>query len=63
MAFSPITFGKEATAEIKKVTWPTRDEVIRLTVAVIAISVIVGIFLGLIDLGLTKSLEFILSKK
>ncbi len=62
MAFSPITFGKEATAEIKKVTWPTRAEIIRLTVAVVAISIIVGIFLGAIDLLLTKGLEFILNK-
>ncbi len=53
MAFSPVTFGKQASDEIRKVTWPTRTEVIRLTVAVIAISVIVGLFLGGIDLILS----------
>jgi preprotein translocase subunit SecE len=62
MAFSPITFGREAVDEIKKVTWPTREEIIRLTVTVIAISVIVGLFLGGIDLLLTKIMEILLNR-
>ena len=62
MAFSPVTFGKEAADEIKKVTWPTRAEVIRLTVAVIVISVIVGLFLGGIDLLLEKILVKIIAR-
>ena len=62
MATSPITFTKQAVDELKKVTWPTRDEVIRLTVAVIAISVVVGLFLGGIDFVLTKTLETLLSR-
>lgn len=62
MAISPITFGKQASDEIRKVTWPTRAEVIRLTVAVIAISVIVGLFLGGIDLLLSKVLEKIVTR-
>jgi preprotein translocase subunit SecE len=62
MAFSPITFGKEAVDEIKKVTWPTRDEIIRLTVAVIAISVIVGVFLGGIDYLITKIFGLVITR-
>jgi preprotein translocase subunit SecE len=62
MAFSPITFGKEAVDELKKVTWPTRDEIIRLTISVIVISTIVGLFLGGLDLLLTKVLEIILGR-
>jgi preprotein translocase subunit SecE len=54
MAFSPVTFGKEAVDELRKVTWPDRSEIIRLTLTVIVISVIVGIFLGGIDLILEK---------
>ncbi len=63
MAFiSPITFGKESIDELKKVTWPTRAEIMRLTVAVIVISAIVGVFLGGIDLLLTKVLERLVSR-
>lgn len=63
MAFiSPVTFGKQSIDELKKVTWPTRTEIIRLTVAVIIISVIVGLFLGGIDLFLTKVLERVVAR-
>lgn len=62
MATSPITFTKQAVDELKKVTWPTRDEVIRLTISVIVISAVVGLFLGGIDFALTKTLEILLSR-
>lgn len=59
MIISPITFVKQSADELKKVVWPTREEVVRLTVAVVVISILVGIFIGGIDLGLTKLLEII----
>lgn len=59
MALSPITFGKQSVDELKKVTWPTRTEVTRLTVAVLVISVIVGLFLGGIDILLQRIIEMI----
>ena len=62
MTTSPITFVKQSLDELKKVTWPTRTEIIRLTVSVIIISVIVGIFLGGIDFLLTKVMEIVLNK-
>jgi preprotein translocase subunit SecE len=62
MATSPITFTKQAVDELKKVTWPTRAEITRLTVSVIVISAVVGIFLGAIDFGLTKILETLLNR-
>jgi len=58
--FSPITFGKEAWNELKKVTWPTRTEIIRLTIAVVVISIVVGVFLGGIDFLLTKAIDIII---
>ena len=39
----------ESWAELKKVAWPTRETVIRLTVLVIAVSVIVGIYIFVLD--------------
>ncbi|MCL5746889.1 MAG: preprotein translocase subunit SecE [Patescibacteria group bacterium] len=51
---------KETRDELKKVVWPTRDEVIRLTSVVIIVSVIVGIFLGGIDYILTNLLTLII---
>ena len=60
MRTSPVTFGKEAYEELKKVKWPTRADIIRLTITVLVISVVVGVFLGGIDLLLTKVTELIL---
>lgn len=45
----PIRFVREVITELKKVTWPTRGETVKLTVVVIAISVIVGVFIGILD--------------
>ena len=51
---APAKFLKEVVAELKKVTWPTREETIKLTVVVIAISVVVGAFIGGLDATLVK---------
>ena len=60
MSASPIVFVKEVQDELKKVVWPSRSEIIRLTAVVILISVIVGIFIGAVDLVLTRALEILL---
>jgi preprotein translocase subunit SecE len=46
---SPTKFFREVTSELKKVTWPTRQETVKLTAVVIAISVLVGAFIGGLD--------------
>jgi preprotein translocase subunit SecE len=45
----PVQFIKEVVAELKKVTWPTREDTMKLTAVVIALSVIVGVFIGGLD--------------
>lgn len=45
---------QESRSELRKVHWPTREETIQLTVAVIAMTVAVAIFLGLVDEILLK---------
>ena len=57
---TPIIFLKEVQEELKKVVWPTREEVIRLTFVVIAVSLIVGLFLGGIDFILTKLTQILI---
>jgi len=51
---TPTAFLKETRDELKKVVWPTRQEVIRLTFVVITISLIVGLFLGGLDFVFVK---------
>jgi len=45
-------FYEDTRAEIRKVSWPTRDEVIRLSIVVIVLSVSMAIFLGVIVDGI-----------
>lgn len=47
------------TEEIKLVTWPTRQEATELTATVIIISLIVALFVGIIDFSLAKALEIL----
>jgi len=56
---APTVFLREVREELGKVVWPTRDEVIRLTLTVILVSLVVGIFLGGLDFLLTKLLEVV----
>lgn len=55
-AFSFRLFG-EVASELKRVTWPTREETFRLTVMVIIVSAVIGVFLGLIDIGFSELIE------
>lgn len=55
-----VTFLREVRSELLKVTWPTRSEVIRLTLVVILISVFIGLYLGLADYLFTKLLELLI---
>ena len=57
---SPVAFLKETISELKKVVWPTRQEVIRLTFVVIFTSLLVGLLLGGADFIFTKAIELII---
>ncbi|CAN5149827.1 hypothetical protein BH09PAT1_BH09PAT1_5990 [soil metagenome] len=54
---SPIAFFQQTYDELKKVVWPTRDQLLRLTFIVIIISIVVGVYIGGIDALLTKLTE------
>jgi len=42
-------FIDEAWSELKKVTWPTREQVRNLTVLVFTISLVVGLYITVLD--------------
>jgi len=59
---NPAKFFTEVKAELSKVTWPTKDQVIRLTTVVIVISLAVGFFIGGLDFIFTKAVELVVQK-
>lgn len=53
-------FVIEARGELKKVTWPTRQQATSATWVVILLSIFIAIYLGLVDLGLSRLVKYIL---
>ncbi|NPA32085.1 MAG: preprotein translocase subunit SecE [Aquificae bacterium] len=47
--------------ELKHVTWPRRELVVKATISVIVFSLTVGVYLWILDLTFTKIISFILS--
>jgi preprotein translocase subunit SecE len=47
-------FFREVKVEIKKVVFPSKDELIGSTWVVIITVIIISVFLGVVDLGLSK---------
>jgi len=52
-------FFTEAKAELKKVSWPTQDELKDSTMVVIISVILLAAFIGIVDLLLSKLVELI----
>lgn len=50
----PVQFVREVVAELKKVTWPTPSDTIKLTLLVIVVSAAVGLYIGTLDIVLIQ---------
>ena len=58
-AFTFRVFG-EVVSELRRVTWPTRDETMRLTLMVLAVSAVIGVFLGAVDIVFSRIFGIVL---
>lgn len=54
-----IKFIKEVRNELKRVSWPSRDEIRGSTTVVIVIVLVLSVFIGLVDRALTYLVGFI----
>jgi len=50
----------QTSGELRKVSWPTWPEARQLTILVIIVMVVIGIFLGVVDWGANLLLNFVL---
>lgn len=48
-SITPQQFINQSIAELKKVVWPTRKQVVKLTGVVIGVSLATGLFIGGLD--------------
>lgn len=59
--FSKIKkFIKEVKYELTKVTWSSRKELVGSTIVVIVVSIIVALYIGIVDYGLTNLVHILL---
>ena len=61
MATNPIRFINETRAEIAKVVWPTRREVVMTTIMVFIMATLTAIFFSLVDLVIRFGLDGVLT--
>lgn len=57
-----IDYIKEVIVESKNVTWPTRNQTISFTIAVLVISLLVAYYLGGLDYIFSKGLGWLLTR-
>jgi preprotein translocase subunit SecE len=61
-ASSPTKFLKEVKAELKKVVWPSRKEVVKLTIIVVIVSIIIGAYIGVLDFIFTGLMNLLVKR-
>jgi len=51
---------RETRSEVKKVIWPNRQQILNNTLVTVICIVVVSVFIGILDLGFTKGLQWLL---
>ena len=54
-------FFKGVKAEFKKIVWPDRQATIKQSIAVVAISIVVGVIIAILDYVVLNGVNFITS--
>ena len=52
-------YYKETVSELRKMTWPTKDELIGSTIVTVVVSLIISLFIGVVDRSLTAMVKII----
>jgi preprotein translocase subunit SecE len=58
---NPLQFIQQVRAEVAKVVWPTRREVMLTTVMVFILAALTAIFFSLVDLAIRGGLQAVLN--
>jgi preprotein translocase subunit SecE len=59
-SFHPFRYLSEVKNELQKVSWPTREQTIQMTLLVIVASVVVGAYIGALDYLFAQATALIL---
>lgn len=54
---NPLQFIQQVRAEVAKVVWPTRREVLLTTIMVFILAAVAALFFSLVDMGIRAGLQ------
>ncbi len=54
-----VKFWNGVKAEFKKITWPDKDSLLKQSIAVVAVSVVIGIIITVLDFALQYGVDFL----
>ena len=57
-----LAFLRDVRVELAKVSWPSRRQTAVYTLTVIGITFFVAIYLGLVDLGLSRLIQLLITR-
>jgi preprotein translocase subunit SecE len=55
-----VSFVREAYAELAKVHYPSPKETMQATIVVVALSFVMALWLGLVDIGATRAVRLLI---
>ena len=55
-----VRYFKETRAELRKVSWPSREEAVNLTVIVMTVTIAMAAFLGVVDFLFSRLFSLII---
>ena len=58
---NPLQFLQQVRAEVAKIVWPTRREVVMTTIMVFIMAALTATFFSLVDLAIRSGLTFVLN--
>ncbi len=58
---NPLQFIQQVRAEVAKVVWPTRREVMLTTVMVFILAALTAVFFALVDIAIRAGLQYVLN--
>ncbi len=58
---NPFQFMQQVRAEVSKIVWPTRREVMLTTVMVFIMAALTAVFFAMVDLGIRGGLRAVLT--
>jgi preprotein translocase subunit SecE len=55
-----VKYFKETRAEVRKISWPSREEAINLTIIVMTVTIAMAAFLGVVDFLFSRLFSLII---